>query len=167
MVLVPLVKTIQIDDEVYSRLLENVSDFGETPNSVLRRLMGIQGAISTSSEATNAIPIVNLLESLEFRLAKGAVGRFLHILSWLYRTNPETFHLVENVRGRGRIYFAKSAEILEQSGRSVNPKRIPGSPYWVITTTPTNLKEDMIAEVMTVLGCDAASIRMARAAIGR
>lgn len=159
-------KTIQIDNEVYSGLLENVSDFGETPNSVLRRLLRLEG--DARSEGSEKSPEISaLLESMEFRLAKGVVGRFLLILSWLHQRNPNEFHLVENVKGRGRIYFAESAELLKQSGKSVNPKKIPESPYWVISTTPTDLKQDILENVMKLLRCDEDSIRLAREAIAK
>jgi negative modulator of initiation of replication len=160
------VKTIEIDEDVFGHLLKNVSDFGETPNSVLRRLLGVSGSNHGSSQAP-ANPVQSFLNSTEFRFSKGAVGRFLAILSWLYTKQTDQFKVVEAIRGRGRIYFSTSAEELELSGRSVNPKRIPNSPYWVITTTPTELKKEMLSEVMKALGYDSASIRIAVAAIAQ
>ena len=157
-------KTIEIDDEVFGALLRNVSDFGETPNSVLRRVLKING--STAEPANKSkLPIQGFIASTEFRFSKGVVGRFLAVLSWLYLEHKEQFSVVEDIRGRGRLYFSKSADELERSGRSVNPKRIPESPYWVITTTPTDLKQEMLAEVMKALGCDSESVRIAVEAI--
>jgi negative modulator of initiation of replication len=160
------VKTIEIDDEVFGALLKSVSDFGETPNSVLRRVLHING-VGTAPSSKAKLPIQEFVDSTEFRFAKGAVGRFLAVLSWLYARNTEAFTIVEGIRGRGRLYFSKSAEELERSGRSVSPKKIPGSPYWVITTTPTDLKQEILSEVMKALGCDAGSIRVAVEAIAR
>jgi negative modulator of initiation of replication len=160
------VKTIEIDNDVYEALLGKVRDFGDTPNLVLRRELNIGGSgmpVTTSPET----PLQEFLASTEFRFAKGAVGRFLAVLSWLYKKDAGTFAVVEDIRGRGRIYFSKSVQELEQSGRSVNPKKIPGSPYWVITTTPTDLKQQIIGEVMRALGCDLASIQLAKRAIAR
>jgi negative modulator of initiation of replication len=111
------------------------------------------------------LPVETFVLSDEFRFAKGVVGRFLATLSWLYAAHKDDFQAVERIRGRGRLYFAKSAEALEQSGRSVNPKQIPGSPYWVITTTSTDLKQEILFEVMKVLKYDAPSIRIAVEAI--
>jgi negative modulator of initiation of replication len=160
------VKTIEIDDEVFGDLLKNVSDFGETPNSVLRRLLRIGGA-GAAPTCNAKLPIQDFVDSTEFRFAKGVVGRFLVVLSWLYAQNKEAFTVVEGIRGRERLYFSKSAEELERSGRSVNPKKIPSSPYWVITTTPTDLKQEMLSEVMKVLECDSDSIRVAVEALAR
>src|SRR5258706_6597511 len=105
------VKTIEIDDEVFRALLKNVCDFGETANSVLRRLLTITGvgaALSTQPK----LPIQDFIACTEFRFAKGVVGRFLAVLSWLYRQNKEAFAVVEDIRGRGRLYFSKSADEL-------------------------------------------------------
>ncbi|MFD2256773.1 hypothetical protein ACFSSA_08810 [Luteolibacter algae] len=159
-------KTIEIDDEVYEVLLGKVRDFGDTPNLVLRREFSLNGAGKVSAP-TQESPLQDFLSLTEFRFAKGAVGRFLAILSWLYKQDANAFSVVEDVRGRGRIYFSKSVQELEGSGRSVNPKKIPGTPYWVITTTPTDLKQQMLGEVMKALGCDLASIQLAKKAIAR
>lgn len=85
----------------------------------------------------------------------------------LYKNNGGAFSVVEDIRGRGRMYFSKSVEKLERSGRSVNPKKIPGSPYWVITTTPTDLKQDMLGQVIKLLDYEMATIQLARRAIER
>ena len=159
-------KTIEIDDEVYEALLGRVRDFGDTPNLVLRRELNIHGS-EMISPVVQASPLQVFLNSTEFRFAKGAVGRFLAILSWIYKNDADSFSVVEDIRGRGRIYFSKSVDELEKSGRSVNPKKIPGSPYWVITTTPTNLKQDMLDQVMKVLGFELATIQLAKRVIAR
>lgn len=160
-------KTIEIDDEVFGALLKNVSDFGETPNSVLRRLLSVSTSGPLSPTLSTDLPIQEFLRSTDFRFAKGVVGRFLAVLSWLHAQNTKTFEIVEEIKGRGRLYFSKSAEELQRSGRSVNPKKIPDSPYWVITTTPTNLKQEMLSDVMKALGCDSTSIKIAVDAVAQ
>jgi negative modulator of initiation of replication len=160
------VKTIEIDDEVYEALLGRVCDFGDTPNLVLRRELNIHGSEKTLPVA-GASPLQEFLNSKDFKIAKGAVGRFLAILSWVYKNDADAFSVVEEIRGRGRIYFSKSVDELEKSGRSVNPKKIPGSPYWVITTTPTNLKQDILDQVMKEIGYELATIQLAKRVIAR
>lgn len=160
-------KTIQIDEDVYKALENRVSSFGETENSVLRKLLNLNTTPGPTKTNAETIPIQKLIESVEFILSRGAVGRFLTILSWIYQRDKTAFSIVENIKGRGRLYFSKSADVLEKSGRSVNPKNIPLSPYWVITTTPTDLKQEMLADVMRALNYDSASINIATAAIER
>jgi negative modulator of initiation of replication len=158
--------TVTLDDDVFVSLQSHVVDFGETPNSVLRRILKLSGA-GSNADISLKLPIQEFIASNEFRFAKGVVGRFLAVLSWLHRQDDEAFAVVEKIRGRGRLYFSKSVEDLERSGRSVNPKNIPFSPYWVITTTPTDLKQEMLAEVMAALKWDSNSIRTAVDAIAK
>jgi negative modulator of initiation of replication len=158
-------RSIEIDNEVYEALLSKVHEFGGTPNSVLRREFNIGGPGNT--ESIGKKPSLNVfLHSTEFKFSKGAVGRFLTILSWLYKQHSEEFPLVEGIRGRGRLYFSKSVEELERSGKSVNPKKIPETPYWVITTTSTDLKKDILGQVMKALDYELESINFVKRAIG-
>jgi negative modulator of initiation of replication len=108
-----------------------------------------------------------MLASADFTYARGVVGRFLVVLSWLHDRHTKDFVRVENIQGRGRLYFARDAETLNSSGRSVNPKQIPGTSYWVITTTPTDLKQEILERVMKLLGYGLADIRAATEAIAR
>ena len=159
-------KTIEIDIDVYDLLLSKVRDFGDTPNLVLRRELNLPG-LGNPTRAADDSPLQEFLGSTDFRFANGAVGRFLAILSWLYKRDAEGFSIVEDIRGRGRIYFSKSVGELEGAGRSVNPKQIPSSPYWVITTTPTDLKQHILGEVMRALGSDTATIQLAKRSLER
>ena len=165
MVTVKAVKTIAVDNDVYSSLLNNVADFGESPNSVLRRLLKIGPSSVNAQPSPKSGSLQELVGSTEFYYAKGVVGRFLAVLSWLYKADKGAFHVVEGIRGRGRIYFAKSSEELTKSGRSVNPKRIPDTPYWVITTTSTDLKLGILSDVMKALGYDLPTIQCAKQAL--
>lgn len=42
--------TIRVDDEVYERLMSDAGRFVDTPNSVLRRVLGLDAAASVQSE---------------------------------------------------------------------------------------------------------------------
>ena len=99
--------------------------------------------------------------------ARGVVGKFLLVLRWLHDRDPEGFARIEKIQGRGRLYFAKDSQTLESAGTNVNPKQIPGTPYWVITTTSTALKKEILERVMRELGYAAADIRAATGAIDR
>jgi negative regulator of replication initiation len=39
-----------------------------------------------------------------------------------------------------------------------SPKRIPDTPYWVFTNSPTQLKKQVVADVMRVLGHDSSTM---------
>jgi len=161
-------KQIEIGEDTHAHLLKNMVDFGETPDAVLRRLLklgpgsGTGGAAPAGAEKS---PLQKALESSEFTYAKGVVGKFLVLLRWVHGAHPSDFAKVLSIKGRGRLYFGKDADTLEKSGTHVNPKQIPGTPYWVITTTPTILKQEILERVMKELGYSAADIKTATAAI--
>ncbi len=160
-------KTIDIDEDIHAQLLASVEEFGETPSSVLRRLLKLSTGATTAAAPGDKTDLQKLLESSEFTYAKGVVGRFLVVLRWLHDKNPSAFMKVLNIKGRGRLYFAKDAATLEKAGTNVNPKQIPGTPYWVITTAPTILKQEILGLVMKDLGYTTSDIKTATAAIAR
>lgn len=159
-------KIIEIDDDIHAHLIANVADFGETPSSVLRRLIKLNGGGGQKTSAPKEkTEIQKLIESSEFTYAKGVVGRFLVLLRWLHDADRSAFAKVLNIKGRGRLYFAKDAQTLEEAGKSVNPKQIPETPYWVITTTSTPLKQEILGLVMKDLGYPVSDIKTAITAI--
>lgn len=156
-------KTIAVESDVYSHLLEQIALTGESVSAFLRQRLGINSAASVSAGTTSDLD--EALSGTDFRYAKGVVGRFLAILTWLYQRHQADFERVEKIKGRGRLYFAKSPQLLEEAGNNVNPKQIPKSPFWVITTTPTILKQEMLGNVMQAFGYSDSDIRKAQTAI--
>ena len=74
------------------------------------------------------------------------------ILSALHRVHGEQFSAVIEIRGRDRLYFARSESELAESGSSTKPRQIPDSPFWVITNSNTTRKKMMLTEAATALG---------------
>lgn len=106
--------------------------------------------------------VFDYINKEELAIQRGAVGRFLLILAALYRVHAQNFSCVSDIRGRDRLYFAKSESELAASGSSTKPRQIPESPYWVITNSNTTRKKMMLTEVAIGLGYDeqeAAKIR--------
>ena len=164
----PDLKPIDLDIDIHQYLLRNSSYYGEPASDILRRCLRLPGPVTEpAAVADHASELDQFLRSPAFIYAKGAVGRFLAVLGWLYKKGPAEFHKVENIKGRGRLYFAKDAQTLHNAGRSVNPKRIPNSPYWVITTTPTNLKQEILTNVMRTFGVPATDIQKVTTALAR
>jgi negative modulator of initiation of replication len=119
-------------------------------------------AVIVDEPPKSADYLFNYINREELAMQRGAVGRFLLILAALYRVHSDNFSVVTEIRGRGRLYFAKSAEELAESGSSTKPKQISQSPFWVITNTNTTRKKMMLTEVANALGysqADAEKIR--------
>ncbi len=58
--------TIRVDDEVYARLQAEAKPFVDTPNSVLRRLLGLPSA---PADTTAKLPMTQLTEKAQKVLA--------------------------------------------------------------------------------------------------
>jgi negative modulator of initiation of replication len=96
--------------------------------------------------------VLNYINKEELATQRGAVGRFLLILAALYRVHSEKFAVVSEIRGRDRLYFAKSKEELSASGSSTKPLQIPDSPFWVMTNSNTTRKKMMLTKASLTLG---------------
>lgn len=174
-------KTIQIEEDLYQYIASQTQNIGESASEILRRLLlgdsnapipatddvkkpAVQKTVADSvvetqpiakkSVATNTNSVFDLINKEEVATQKGAVGRFLFLLSMLHRTHPEKFDGVLNVKGRERNYFATSAEELEAHGSSIKPKQIPDSNYWVVTNNNTPRKKLIMNEAAIALGYD-------------
>jgi negative modulator of initiation of replication len=169
-------KTVEIDDDLYEYFLRKVQKFGESLSDVIRRECGIKSTKSDnpragghSSAATlpagKPSKLKSYLSSPTFLVHADAVSKFLAILSWLWREQGPVFEVVTGIRGTKRRYFSKDPKELEDSGRSVMPKRIPESPYWVVSNNGTRLKKEIISDVMRVLGYTDEDKDLARDAI--
>lgn len=96
--------------------------------------------------------IFDLINKEELATQKGAVGRFLLILSNMHRVHTHQFDSILDIQGRDRLYFAKAELDLLEAGSSTKPKQIPNSDFWVITNSNTTRKKRMLTEVANVLG---------------
>lgn len=169
-------KRIDIDDDIYTYIAANTEHIGESASDILRRLLhlsvtteaaegGPTATLSTQPPSqsetaadTGAVAsrkhIFDVMTSADLAGEKSVVGRFLHILSMLYRCHGNDFRKVLDIKGRDRIYFATAETALLQAGNSTNPKQIPQSPYWVITNNNTTKKKSMLTQVAKELGYD-------------
>ncbi|KZW99911.1 N-carbamyl-L-amino acid amidohydrolase [Pseudoalteromonas luteoviolacea] len=168
-------KTIEIDDELYQYIASNTQSIGESASQILRRLLELEpsqvDSVTAITEDEKAEPtqpvqeveekpepvketanVFNILNKEELAMQKGVVGRFLFILAAFHRTHKAQFNKVLEIKGRDRIYFAKSKEALLESGSSMNPKNITDSEYWVMTNSNTTRKKMMLHEVALNLG---------------
>jgi len=141
-------KTIEVEDAVYDFLLKNTIRFGESASHVLRRLLNL----SPMPSPVGPSEISGYINSSSFRAKRKAIDKFIGILSQVYEQDPENFKKVLVLKGKKRKYFALSDKELEDSGKNVQPRQIPGSNYWVITNNDTPKKRQMLKDALSGLG---------------
>lgn len=159
-------KTIEVDDELYSYIASHTKHIGESASDILRRMLKFSAASQSTMKATPAViatpdakpvnpakdnvrAMRELLLSDEYADQKRAVNRFMLVLSTLYSLDAKAFaDATESLHGRTRVYFANDEKTLLQSGNQTKPKEVPGTPYWVITNTNTGRKCSMIEHIM-------------------
>jgi len=146
-------KTIEIEDDVYKYLLQNITHIGESASEILRRLLGISGKQNKTSSPTerSSTELSECLNATAFKAQSDVIGKFLYILSCIYKKDPEQFKKVLAISGKRRKYFSLSSRELDAAGRSVYPKQIPNSPFWVVTNNDTPKKRRMLRDVLSLL----------------
>ena len=177
-------RTVEIDDDIYEFLRQNVRAFRETESTVLRRLLNLPNAkpptllpppgarpslgASPAGQPPPPVdhpsPLMRFVADLSFR-DRNATDKFLGILGFAYKEDPARFEKVIEIWGRSRKYFGRSREEIEKSGTSTHPRPIPGSEYWVMTNADTRQKCDMLKRALKVLGYSAEDIQAADNAI--
>lgn len=176
-------KHIEIDEALYQHLASQTQYIGESASSILRRLLSLPAdennqsdsrpqqvdSVLVPSEQNKTTEMESVVESVfnyinkeELAMQRGVVGRFLLLLSALYRVHGEGFSAVLDIRGRDRLYFARSESELAESGSSTKPRQIPDSPFWVMTNSNTTRKKMMITEVAKALGYQTVEIEKIR-----
>lgn len=182
-------KTIEVDNELYRYIASQTLNIGESASDILRRLLldspqanlhaleintvneaacrGIvvskDGAKEKQMDSGSALR--SLLISEEFTQQEKAIGRFMLVLSTLYRIDSLAFSEAAAFKGRTRVYFADNQEALLASGKTTKPKLISGSPFWVITNSNTGRKRQMVEQLMIKMGYSQEVIDMAIHAI--
>lgn len=159
-------KIIEVDDQLYHYIASQTLHIGESASDILRRMLGLSQNSTVAAEP--AAPVISaeikhqtadvlatLLNSSTLTDEESAVGRFLMILSALYRTNPTAFRHATEIKGRKRDYFSEDESILLASGKTTKPKQIPESPFWVITNTNTGRKRLILDQLMQSMGYSA------------
>ena len=163
-------KTIEVDDELYSYIASHTKHSGESASDILRRMLKFSALSQPVTPAAKEVRIAQpaiveakpvnpvkdkvramreLLLSDEYAEQKKAVNRFMLVLSTLYSLDNRAFaEATESLHGRTRVYFAADEQTLLKNGNQTKPKHVPGTPYWVITNTNTGRKCSMVEHIM-------------------
>src|SRR6185312_13734699 len=126
-------KTIEITDEIYSALAEKVMASNKTLTEVLEDLVGIDKpkappAVGSGSSPSNPdAMLLAFIASSEFKMESSGIGKYLLILSWIQKHEPQRFQMIEKFQRGKRVYFSQNPKQIEDSGKGVTVKRIPGT----------------------------------------
>lgn len=159
-------KTIEVDEDLYRFIASRTQHIGESASDILRRLLALTPVASATLSRTDSavLPTVpvsgecqpealeQLLAQAGFAQKESAIDRFMLILWALYRLEPAAFTRATEIKGRKRVYFAKSDEELQANGKTTKPRQVPDSPYWVISNTNTGRKRYIVAQLMAAMG---------------
>ncbi|AWL12128.1 Negative modulator of initiation of replication [Saliniradius amylolyticus] len=157
-------KTIEIDDDLYRYIAAQTEHIGESASQILRRLLLGDEKPHTPTASPKATPapapvavgsgeqdIFAAISQSGVDTQSSRVERFLGILSQLAKAHGEGFSRVLELKGRNRVYFARSKAELLSSGSSTNPKSVPETEFWVVTNNNTRKKAQMVIEVARLL----------------
>jgi negative modulator of initiation of replication len=169
-------RTVDIDDDVF-QALEVVSNFNKIPLSqllreiVMERIQPKPGAASIRNATMQQPPqrvqlsphdkaVRDYVQSPNFLASRSVMDQFLNILSFLHSENVSSFAILESMEGRKRKYIAKNEQELENSGASVNAKKIPNTSYWAVTNNSTESKKLLLKQALTLLGYNSETSRL-------
>tara|TARA_R110002096_G_scaffold399867_2_gene596347 strand:- start:624 stop:1202 length:579 start_codon:yes stop_codon:yes gene_type:complete len=175
-------KSIQIEDDLYHFIASQTQDIGESASDILRRLVmpesllnieqqsnvdEVRSAYSIDNDASGdqsaeqvcqASAVFAELEGQQLQAIPKIVERWLLVLSIIHKHHTQQFAKVLGMSGRNRTYFATDKDTLLATGSSTNPKKVPGSDYWVITNNNTVKKINMLKEVAQQVGFNLSEI---------
>ncbi|SUX61083.1 replication initiation regulator SeqA [Citrobacter amalonaticus] len=137
-------KTIEVDDELYSYIASHTKHIGESASEILRRMLKFSAASQPVTPVTKEVraaqPVVaeakpvnlvkdkvramrELLLSDEYAEQKKAVNRFMLVLTTLYTLDQHAFaEATESLHGRTRVYFAADEQTLLKNGNQTKTK---------------------------------------------
>lgn len=121
--------------------------------------------ISAGNETKAKHELTAALNDPAFLQNHAAVDKMLHLLSAAQKLKPDAFEKILVVQGRNRRYFAKSSKEISDSGKSTQPRNIPGTNYWAMTNSPTPQKAEMLGYALRAMGFSPNAVKDAVATI--
>ncbi|MDB6021212.1 MAG: SeqA protein [Pedosphaera sp.] len=153
-------KTIEIEDSVFHTLAKRVIGFGDTPNEVIKRLLidaegGPCGVTSPVTPSPTRSPdsvaqkhsFIEFVEAPEF-LRGDFKSRYFDVLRYLYTNHPADFEKLDGYKRGRRVQISKDPSTIEKSGRSTNPQKLDGTPYWVLSNLSNPRKRSILEDIL-------------------
>ncbi len=163
-------RTIEVEDDVYCYIAAQTREIGEPATSILRRLLGMLSLgqvepVAPRLQAESTHELTSLLKQSVFSSSTTAVARMLRIFKEAHMQRARDFDKVLQIQGRNRVYFARSEPEILKSGKTAQPREIEGTGFWVMTNSSTSQKQQMVREVLEVLGYSEVAVKAAVAVV--
>ena len=162
-------ETISIRPELKALILEEVATRGVSPSDIIEawRRGASDSRIAEPMEDTSEAQdggVRAFLSSTAFRSKRYAIDRYLAVVGFLYETHGDELDQITRMGGHYRKYFATDEASLRERGVQVNPKRVPGTPYWAMSRLSNRDKRQILATILQTLGYDDGTVRIVTAA---
>jgi negative regulator of replication initiation len=152
-------RTIEIEDSVYSALEKQVRGFGEKPNDVLKRMLTVAENQKSTSNGTAPVerpvveqsPLMKFVESPEYLRGK-AKERYFSVLRFMYADKRDQFEKLDGFRKGSRVQISKDVGKIRQSGRHTYPQKLDETPFWIMTNLSNERKQTLLQDIMQFLG---------------
>ena len=138
-------------------LEKRVEGFGDTANEVIKRLLASspqddktisQNRIEVpKNKPIDPHPLIKLIESPRFQI-NDAKERYFSVLEFLYRENSDRFAQLEGFRLGSRVNISREARKIEASGKSTQPQKLMGTPYYVLTNLDNKRKRNILEDIL-------------------
>jgi len=154
-------KSIEVSEEVYEALKKLTTDFHQSPDDVLAKMLNLRLPPALAGE-----PLVTFMVSPEFRAKFTDADRYLAILGWVATKHASDFNEFILSLASGRRYLGWSREEIVRQCRHNQARPIPDTHYWAIMNIDTATKRRFLARVLEFVGYRDEIIELACGAIG-
>lgn len=156
---------ISIRPELKALILEDVATRGVSPSDVIESWRRNGRTASTQdimedAEETQDTALRGFLSSSGFQSKRYAIDRYLALIGFLYEVHRDALDGITDLRGHHRRYFARDEDSLREHGVQVNPKRVPGTPYWAMSRLSNQDKRQILTTMLHSLGYDKGTVRL-------
>ena len=143
-----LMETIKVDDEVFGLLQKHAKPFIDTPNSTLRRLLGLGSTASTDSAARSALSNTDDLDHLLAESLEAA-----HVRSKAPKADLETLITNGFVRNGEKLY------LVDYQGNRVQQFRAVVSGGYLTYNGKRYSMSNLAKELLTKVGFKSGAVR--------
>ncbi len=154
-------KSIDVSEEVYEALKKMTTDFHQSPDDVLAKLLNLRLSPAVADE-----PLVTYMLSADFRAKFTDADKYLAILSWIATKYASEFNEFIQSLASGRRYLGWSREEILRQCRHNQARQIPDTHYWAIMNIDTATKRRFLSRVLEFVGYRDELIELACGAIG-